>query len=178
MQAVERERNPVCRQHLEMRELRHAVRRKRIGQRTDHRETVAAREFETQQMRGDRRQEEREQKGHVVGDEHAARRRDDRSRDDREAQEMLRKRHHSRDGIELWQAPPARAEGDNAGVPGEEEHVQQRIAEIVRHAAAHVHGQRPGQRDREEEVQSGGEAERSERSAHRDTRIVTFYDNV
>ena len=164
----QREWNPIRGQHLHVRELRHAVRREGVRDSRDQADVVTARQLVAERVRGQRAEWERQEERDVVSEQRVARRPDDRGREHRQTEQVLRKRRGPLNRVELRQMPPFFRERKDPCVPRQEERIEQRITEIVRNNTAGVEHQRPGEGDCQEKVEAGCQAETHDRSTHQD----------
>ncbi len=152
----EGERHPVRRKDLDVRELRHPVRRKPEREAGDERAVVAARNRVGQEVRRQRAENERKKEHRVVGEQRIAAHEDHGRRDDRQAEQVLGKRHRPIEWKELRGVPPGRRQRRHAGIPRHQPGVEQRIAEVVGHDAARVQRQGPCDRNGEDDVETCG----------------------
>ena len=157
MQARERERHPVSGEHLDVRNLRHPVRRKPEREAGHERAIVASRDGPGQEVGRQRPENERQEERRVVGEQRIAAHQDHGRRDDRQSEQVLGKRHRPLDRKELRGVPPGGRQREHAGVPRHQPGVEQRIAKVVGHDAAGVQHQRPRDRRREDNVETGRE---------------------
>ncbi len=167
MQPEQRERHPVTGQHLDVRQLRHPVWREAECHAGNDAGIVPLRDFVRQQVRRQSAEREAEEERDVVSEQRVSRRLDDGRGEQRNPEQMLRERHRPGRGMKLWQVPPALREGELAGVPGEQEDVQQWIAKVAWHPAAGVQHERPREYGCQDEIQSCGTARCQESLAHR-----------
>ena len=86
MQRRKRERHPVRGQHLNVRQLRHAIRRERKGKSRQERAIVTARDREREKVRRESRQHEGQEERDVVPEQRVAGHQDHGRREDREAE--------------------------------------------------------------------------------------------
>ena len=114
----QRNRHPVGRQHLQVRELRHAIRGECERQPGKERTVVTPRNRVSEKVRGqsDGRMRERMR---CCTRARAAARQDDRCRDYRQAEQMLGERRRPVHGVELRTIPPAGGQWHDPRIPRE-----------------------------------------------------------
>ena len=164
MEPRERERHPVRGQDLDVRELRHAVRREAEREAGDERAVMAPGDRVRQEVRRQRAQRKRQEERGVVAEQRIAAQPDHRRGDPGQPEQVLRKGHRPGGREELRRVPPLFGQRQDTRVPGHQPGVEQRVAEIVGNPAARVQDQRPRQGHGEDEVD--GCREENRRAGH------------
>ena len=147
VQPEERERHPLRRQHLNMRQLARAIRREpERDARTDAGERRSGQPF-AEQIGEEARERVGEEQADVIGGDRAGAEELQRRRDDAEAEEMLGERHRSGHRPHHRRVPPCVGERRGLRVPPQDPDVEDRVAGVVRNPAVQIGRDRPRPED-------------------------------
>src|SRR5918993_2863271 len=163
LEAIERERHPLRREHLQVRVLADAIRRERVAEAADDRHARVACQLADQKIRPEAGQDEGREEQQVVAEHRVPGQRPDGERLHGLREEMLRIRQRIRCGMKDVRVPVA---GQGAKVaaqktpevirpPGHDPGVQQRIAEVPRDGRCERRRERPCQQDGGDGVEPG-----------------------
>ncbi len=152
MRRDEHERHPERPQHLDVGKLCDAVRAEAHDQPGQHGGSVPPDDREGEAVCGERRQRIRDEQHEVVGGHRVGAHPQERRADEREAEQMLRKRQGACDRPEARRVPPSLGQRHSVSVPPENPRVERGIERVVRESGRQIPRDRPCEHDRQRGV--------------------------